>query len=591
MGKMLITNCDYWEEKLYTEFLNIGFKTSRRLSDREVKVDIFKKLAIDSCNFLEEQEDYVACNGTLFYKGLLGENALRALIEDSRKFSIRELRSNMIGSYAVVIKNDNKIRIFVDETYTYSIYYFNKNRFIVSNSYMQINRCICNRVNELALMEDMIRCEIGFESPISDIYKLSSEEYLEIDLDKSVLKLVKCELNDYKKDFSIREEVVDTLYNYLMEISKLKEHNFKKSLLFLTGGIDSRLQLSFSLKNGGKPKIAYWCGKDIITNGASQDLDISMELAKRNNLEFAYYDVSESFKEALHDIKSRRNKYGEYSAIYAGNQKWYEIFEGLRDVDNIDFGFAGELLREIGALDIAYKTNFTISDFIKHVFDRGGIGSNLFYLEGIYDYIRQDLKKFNSTLSDDILSIDECAKLFSCTRFSGDSYLTNFSNMFTYSFQSCFQKKIIDTIFSIPYEWLKDSYIPISLIERIKSDLLDVPIYSHHRSFYYDKRNHIIRKALFFSIVDKLKPILVDTQIYKKLYIGFAHKYIRPKSADNNSILNSCMLMLKDSNIIKESNIELLDIEDWRKLDVAAVAVTVAGIYMMDLEYSLVKSR
>ena len=147
-----------------------------------------------------------------------------------------------------------------------------------------------------------------------------------------------------------------------------------------------------------------------------------------------------------------------------------------------------------------------------------------------------------------------------------------------------FQKQIVDMIFSVPYEWLKDSNIPIRLLERMNPGLLNTKFYSHHRDYIYDAKNHCVKESAGFKLLDYLKPRLVHTKLYYILYTKYAHKYIRPQSADNDLIMERCAEILKSSSLSTSATIKLSVPENWKFLDVAGVATNVAFLYSLDIQ-------
>lgn len=584
MSRLLLTNVQQWKDIIVESNEKAGLHPLFKKKYDDVYVWTYQKLKVKNINYFINNNDFVCCSGTMFYDGLFNTDALKKLCYDVEKCTIKEIRNRMIGSYMVAIKKGDSIIVFGDETNTYKIYYYlNNTQFIIGNSYYHIAECIGATFNKNALMESFVRVPLGTDSIIKDVKLLSAREALSINLENKSIRVLKCELNDYSRSFNNVEEFTNTIFHYIKHISGVRACYLKKPKLFLTGGVDSRLELATDLLEDIRPIISYWKGSDVITNGSDRDLQIAREIAEHKGLSFVLHDVSESFSEALENISKTNNKYGEYSSIYSGNRKWYDIFETLEDVDSIELGAFGEILRELSALDNSYHKGYKLEDVAYYVIDRGGFGKNIFSFTGREEMVKRHLSSYFPIANPNDLSIEEAFKLFSCTRFGGDVSIYNLANLFVYSFPICAQKQIVDTVFSVPYDWLKDSKIVIMLIEKMRSDLLGIPFYSHHRDYIYDRRSHTVKESLKFSLLDRLKPFIVNTKLYEVLYLKIAHRIIRPLSADNDYIFESALSVIENSPTLKSMSIKVNRPKNWRSIDVAGLAVLAANLYSLDI--------
>ena len=175
---------------------------------------VYKKRKVNNENFWKYNDNYVASAGTLIYKGEMGRKALELIYNDSKKKDIKELRKNFWGTYTCVIKRNDIIKIFVDETETYALYYHNDDtqKYLVTNTYYHIAKCIKTKLIFEALLEKGIRGGIyGNVTPYKNVFRLKANEYIEINLNYNKFRICETELNDYRKEFKNKEEAIEIL--------------------------------------------------------------------------------------------------------------------------------------------------------------------------------------------------------------------------------------------------------------------------------------------------------------------------------------------------------------------------------------------
>ena len=587
MGRLLLTNNNNWRNAI-TKVFDIFFDKSFEAVNDNYYAASYRKLNINNVNSYSIDDRFIVCTGTIIYKQLWGETALKELLLDSESMSVKEIRENTIGSYAVVIKNSKRITAFIDETHTYFLYYhFDGVNFLISNSCWHIAHAIGVEVNDAPLLEMGVRrCIMSNQTQYKRIYKLSATECFKYDLITGEKSIEKVQLNDYKQDFSSRSEAVTYLVNAIKELSGIRSKYIKKYHHFLTGGIDSRLELAINVFNSDNIQLGYWMGQDLITNGTPEDASIVTSVGEDLGLSHCIYDVSEEFSDALSNISVENcMKYGDYASIYAGNKKWFEIFESLSQVDAVGFGYLGESMRPLGELDEQYHENFTVDDYIKGVYCRCGLEKEMFRLEGFYEFIRNEIEPLIilNNGNEFSLSKDIAFKLFSYSRFEADCLLNNFGNLFVYSFPILGSKKISDAIFSLNYDWLNDDYMSIRIIEELAPRLLDYPIYSHHRTFLYNKSTSTMVESFKYHLLDTMKSKFKDTFIYKTIYLKYAHKYIRPQSRNNEEIMKQCARTISNMTILDKTEINAGDLSLWKGGDMGSIATFIADLLVISI--------
>ncbi len=584
MGKLIITNFTEWNSELRKCFTEAGLEEAVRYDSNAFYLTLYKKINIKHSNYYQDGENAIYSAGTFFYKGLFGENALIAIIKDSEKLDVKGIRKNLIGSYVIAIKNNNILKIFIDETHTYAFYYYiDSIHYILTNTYHHIEKCVREKVNKWAFFErGTCSGNINLCTPYNNILKLSAREYISIDLKTNIWKILKCELNNYHVEYSSFEDVISTIIGRVEEVLSLRNKYMHNYLHFMTGGLDSRLELAFNLHKKNSTILGYWRGKDVITNGTEIDQKMGENIAKDKGLSYILYNVSESFEDAVKNASVISNKYGEYASLYAGNSKWFQIFEKLENIEYVGFGYFGETLRSLSELDTHFRAPYSMKKMIDDLYCRSGIKELIKSKEEFVRFIEKEYEYLLSNINKSKLSKDDAYKLFNYLRFDSNNLINNLVNSFTYSFPVLATKKVADAIFDIPYEYRKGDKITLELIKYYHNDLLNYPFYSHHHLLKYNSKKNIVDSTFQSKILAKIKKIIYKTMIYDKLYLGYLQKIVRPESVENQKIFQKCMQIFNESYVLYEAEIVFEDIHNWKGIDMGALTTFASQVSVAD---------
>lgn len=275
MGKLLLTSSPGWDDELRSAFSEAGFSESAHADFGGSMLTTYKKLRVSSCNYCSEGEDYAACAGTLIYKERFGREALSELLHDARSCSVKELRRNLLGSYVIAVKTGNNIRVFVDETHIYKAYFYaGEKDYIITTTYYHIAKVTHQPLNEEAFIGYMSRhCTMSNQTPFQNVFKICAREYLSIDIEHKTFEIIPCELNDYNCEFTDKQEALECLFDRIKTISAIRSKFVHSYTVFLTGGLDSRLEYAIHRYNNDEVHPAYWMSqREVdITNGTPQD--------------------------------------------------------------------------------------------------------------------------------------------------------------------------------------------------------------------------------------------------------------------------------------------------------------------------------
>lgn len=578
MSRLLVSNQLEWFRLLKEANKKSGLIEQKEETLENLACVVYRKLMVDSCNYYYKDGNYIMVTGTFFYGKLFGKEALVAILKDFSLKDIIDIRKELTGTYAILIKYENIIKIFIDETQTYSIYYYHENNdYIVTNLYLQIAYIIQADINENAFLERLIRSTtLDESSPYKNIFKLMANQYIYIDTEKGNFEIRNVELNSYYYAFQSREEAVNEIYSYLKNLVTIREMYLTKLTHFYTGGIDSRLELAMSLSGKNHIKLGYWNGQDIISNGTQGDIDVVSKTSKMFEIPMELYDVTEPYSSCLKAItREKCLKYGEYASIYASNPKWFEILETNTSSNCVIYGFFGEIFRPLSELDLSYNNRYTIKDFIVSVYCRTGLEKEILDLPGFYDYLEDEFKRFIG--HDGTITIEEAFNLFTNSRYGADCIRNNYANIFMYSFPILSQKKIKDMNASIPYKWRNGDYISLQLTKLFFPELQSIPYFTHHHYVKYNKDKSIVEEKRTNRLKLYVKKNIKDT-VFERIYHRYIQRRIHPKTSDNQQIFEESIKIMKNSNTIGGSKIKIKTNPKWEHVEIGTLATATAEI-------------
>ena len=346
MSRLLIASEKKIVELFRKHNKDVGFEEFAFSQEGGAFLSTFKKMKIDNVNYYEEKEYFVAISGTLIYKGGIGTNSLKELLDDYRlNNDVNTLRSLIIGNYLCVIGTPDRIIVFCDPNNIYYGYYYQGERgWCISNSLYEMASAIGNGItmDEDVLLEEMYcRCIIGNDTVFKEIKRLLGDEAVVIYADgRFVVEKLRITGMEAVKEGTI-EQWVMSFCSEIENVCKTIGHCFSQDVsIAMTGGVDSRTSLAGFVGAGLKPKLYYGKGNSLLAETKPQDEKICEEIADKLHLELEKMDWS------MPDIIDKdwdelERKYGFLSRVYSGSKALLSSFESQTS-QFITYGYFGE---------------------------------------------------------------------------------------------------------------------------------------------------------------------------------------------------------------------------------------------------------
>lgn len=597
MGRIILTNNDNWCQRLQDSYeCLLGLPVTGSLDDG-FHLRVYRKKKVQNENYLKNDNGIIATNGTMFYKGLMNRKALEALLRDFIGLlaeneigeCIKTVRKDLIGSYCIIIVQPEFIVGFVDETSMYPVYYHRgEDGYLLTNTFYNVNECCRTQPNELAAMEySLCSSIVGNETPFIDVYRLLEDDYFFLNTKTNQVAIKKTTPNHYMYSFNNYEEAIALMAKEMEKMARIRSEYLKHTLLFTTGGIDSRMELALHNYYHDSMIVGYWQGDDVITNGTDQDLDISKKLAEVSNLPFILCDVSEDFDECLGTLsKEELSKFGEYACIYSHNEKWLNIpnLVSENNISSIGFGSLDEIIRDLPQVEQFWNEKFKFIDLVKNVKMRTGVFNTVISYDELVGYITEKLRKAYADIKEP-LSMEEAVSIFNRGRLHSNTVVDAYINLYYYDFNICGQKRIVDLVESLPYEWRNESKIAVTLTRQWHEELMVVPYFSHHHTVMYNSSTNRVEETNKTKMEMKLRQSLKGTILYKPL-VKIGHKFrnkSNKRTYSNRTILQKSLKTLSESDFVKESKIKINNTQDNVGFDLASLARIVAEIRLIDI--------
>lgn len=579
MSRILVCNNVEIRNKMDAIFKNNGYPVSGVDND----LIVYRKILVEDDNYFAGKIGSVSCVGTWTYKGECGDIALELLYHDAVKenIPIKDIRKNLIGTYTCVVRIAQKTIIFVDETHTYAIYYYNDgNDYIITNTYYHIQKFTRQNIDKETL--SLVLAKSGLSSnktPIENIYRLMEDEYIEI-LQGKGLRVKHVDLNSWGRPLSDIDEAVSVISSWAEHIYNAFSKIYSRSVIFATGGLDSRLRLSLAINSKHNVELAYWSGSDVITNGTESDIAVNNQISEKFGLRTSLFDVSEDFSDCLNSINDDEvDRLGEYVSIYAHNRKWFDIPFLLkeREINSIELGYDPDILRPVESIPV--QKNISVNELINNGCFRSGIFDRILKCDNLMKYAKADLERLSYV---DKMPIEEAEYLFNYSRLDMGDLLNNYFNQYYYSLPLMYTKPLWDIINSVPHDIKEKDKLSVSLIYKWVPELMHVRVFSQNHFMIFDEREMKLKKTIKHKLLAWLKRQFIDTPIYEHIYCRFFQNKFFPERRGNDGLFEECISYLQKSSTLKILPVEIREGANNKGFDLAGLGTICAKLRFFD---------
>jgi hypothetical protein len=454
--------------------------------------------------------DFVACAGTLIYKGQIGEQALEQLYDD---FSgdMEGVRQNALGNYMIAVKHGSTVFVFVDKYEVLQAYYYAKaGIWVVANSLSAVAVAAQSvdalQINELALVEKAFSNAIlGSDTFFRRIHKILGYEYLRIDVRDSAMQVIPIPYERHRWHVAGRtiDQLAEEFASSLRDVMGKIAEAFSDIRVMCTGGVDNRMLLAGLLSIGARPGLIYGVGNSVLTNTRNEDLEICKRYAARFGLDLHVMNWKSDKKDISKYWDRLFRVYGFYGKMYGGNRSFFREFEEAipGNPECILPGYFGETIRCRPWLECYRDSSFTIDQLLDRYLDGGGadlqaaLGAR--YTE-LRDYVRNKLLQYGDRIGiereGERYPVQSFYILYdSLYRRDADVITSDAINLCTCSLLPLSIYNLHELSFDLPLEYRKNDRFILKVIEKLDSRLLDIPFFSHCRTMGFNRNGFQLR--------------------------------------------------------------------------------------------------
>lgn len=498
----------YQLDSTYSDFYNKSYECEEAFGLAET----FSKLNVKTANhYVSGSGDFALGVGSFLVDGtFLDQDALKIILKDfnTPQFS----RSRITGVFCIAVYKSRKLTIFVDESSDYDLFYHIDDKVVtITNSYYHLARTLDGvKVDEAALAQKLFYLNIlGNKSPFLGVDRLLGNQCIVWDVEHGWNVL------PFNRMVSITaENVISYSYERYKGIDRL----FRNSALFMTGGQDSRLMLSFLLRQGFKPSLIYGESDSPSLITRKNDKQIVETIAEKMELPITI----ENWSNNRTNFEIALEKYGEYALDYGYNANYLASFERCK-VELIESGYHIELFRNVDVVRGFENKYLSLDEFISKIYLGRNLKTLLSDWQELWANMRVSLEALCKELGLDKthLSCENCVSLLAAAYYPSSINFFNLANRFAYSFSFLGDWDIGQKLAIIPPKDKAKSKMQIAAIKSFCPELLNFPFFSHVReqtlkgdkAYLEDKHKALVRVK---RVVQKSIP---KNAIYKYLRI------------------------------------------------------------------------
>lgn len=562
MGRFFLSNQSEWIRDAEKRHKELGFKDSCRKKEKTETLISFHMLNVKNENkYVDNNGDYIVTNGTVIYDGKFGVEGLKKLLFDLKVKSIKEVRSNLFGNYAIIYKINDIIRIFIDEAGTFGIYYFSKNdKWIISDTFYHVQKYARQGINFYGGWEYVCNPGIeGNQSPFENVFRLLGDECIRIEQGKTIIE--ECPTNEYTYEISGFDDAVEQLSNLIIKYMKVGSKISQKNCLFMTGGVDSRMLLAALLNIGETPVISNYQGNSFDMNSKKEDMEISKAIADALGLDYRFYNVKEDIFEKNQNADTNLiEKFGEHAFIYGGTKKYFDIFE--RGEFYFWYkGIMGEVLRDFEALDVRYKAPFSLRDYSDDlmIYQYGQfefLENEKITVDGYKDYVYAQIRECANKLNINHENLDKtmCHKMYIRHMIHADGLQAGLHNIFGYFPMIYTQKEILDFAMSVPYEFKRNKKLILAVTNRLYPKLNNMEYYTRCHYMKYDSKQGVLVEKEPIGR-QKLRNMLYQNNFTRNVMIQRSKRISKQKNEEYRDIISDYVDRINKTTFMKSSGV------------------------------------
>lgn len=271
-------------------------------------------------SFLRSGEDgFLAIAGTAIFDGGLGTEKKEEIYELFARGGVKNVRSKVLGHYAIAVKQEDKITLFTDPLGSFALYYTSDNDSWLASNSLHACAASCDHVSldETRLVATILQSGLPADRTFyHGIRRLLGPQVIRADATDGAFRVERHEppTYDFANPPSSVSEAVDqymekvrSVFDRITEVGEIG--------VMLSGGLDSRTVLAGVLDQGKAPTVLSGTG-DNSRKSDDRDREIARKIAREFGLDFRKIDWSDRQPHSRNRLKESFEKYGFQHEVY-----------------------------------------------------------------------------------------------------------------------------------------------------------------------------------------------------------------------------------------------------------------------------------
>jgi hypothetical protein len=494
---------------------------------RECFARAYRKPSTKKESFLRAGEDgFLAIAGTAIFDGGLGTEKKEEIYELFVRGGVENVRSKVLGHYAIAVKQEDKITLFTDPLGSFALYYTCGNDSWLASNSLHACAASCNHVSLDAtrLVATILQSGLPADRTFyHGIRRLLGPQVIRADAADGSFRVERHEPSTHgfeNPPSSVSEAVeqyverVRSVFDRITEVGEIG--------VLLSGGLDSRTVLAGVLDQGMAPTVLSGTG-DNSRKSDDRDRKIARKIAREFGLNFQKIDWSDRQPHSRSRLKESFEKYGFKHEVYGSPERLTGFLEESQKLILGGYSpvFTRKPPRKSGKKK--FDEESVLKEYIKKEYQKDA-KKEKGYLEKVKKDVESSIENRNFKQSEKVESLGDFSAVVFDLKINRNARFANFVKEFA-SYVDPFRTKVLyDPLKTVNRTFRKGRRIQSRAIAEMESGLAEIEVCSGwekkriHRGFLEDEKfeitlrdrlskKYIKRKAS--SVVDKYIPTAV----------------------------------------------------------------------------------
>jgi hypothetical protein len=427
------------------------------------------------------QDSFLAIAGTAIFDGGLGEEKKEEIYELFAQGGVENVRSKLLGHYAIAVKRDDKITLFTDPLGSFSLYYASGDGSWFASNSLHACAVSCDRVSLDAtrLIATILQSGLPADRTFyEEIRRLLGMQVLRANTAEGSLHVESCDPPTYslpERPSSVSEAIDlygERVRSVFERIAKIGDIG-----VILTGGLDSRTVLAGLLNQELSPTILSGTGNNS-TKPLESDHDIARKIAESFGLDFYEMDWSDRQPHSRGKLERSFERHGFGHEVYGSPESMVKYLRGsTTEKPELIVGGYSPAFTDIEPWE-GGKGEFEMGNLLEEYLDDHFRTENVKCKDEYRRKIKRDVEKSveyrKNKIGESAVSRSELSKSRVDLRINRDARFANFANKFTHYLDPFRVKKLYDPLKNMDPNFRHKRKLQVGVINNKKSQLTKI---------------------------------------------------------------------------------------------------------------------